>query len=202
MSLPSSHVYSMSHCHNVVKYYLKINPHSLTLYPFPVILLLMAPKPKKRRARPRKTTLDPPQRRFVKEYVKDGNATQAVLEAYPDIIDPNYAGQKGHRMINNANIQQAVISSIPSKEKQGDNYEDIAKRCQQEKDHGNEIRARDSQCKLGGHFVEKQEVTHKLQILPNEQQEIDAIMAKHKDTIDITPDEVKVIPDEQGKDGL
>ena len=44
---------------------------------------------------------------FVKEVVKTGNKTEAVVKAYKE-KDDNYAGVKGHRLIRKDKIQKAV----------------------------------------------------------------------------------------------
>lgn len=44
---------------------------------------------------------------FVKDLIKTGNATEAVLNNF-DIEDPNYAGVKGNRLIRNDKIQKAI----------------------------------------------------------------------------------------------
>ena len=44
---------------------------------------------------------------FVKEVVKTGNKTQAVVKAYKE-EDANYAGVKGNRLIRNDKIQKAI----------------------------------------------------------------------------------------------
>jgi hypothetical protein len=56
------------------------------------------------------TKLKPKDKKFVKEYIENGNnATQAIKEVY-DIKDENYAGVKGHRMLRSDKIQQAIQS--------------------------------------------------------------------------------------------
>ena len=44
---------------------------------------------------------------FVKEVVKTGNKTKAVVKAYQE-EDPNYAGVKGHRLLRKDKIQNAI----------------------------------------------------------------------------------------------
>lgn len=49
--------------------------------------------------------MQPKQRRFVAEYLKDLNATQAAIRAG---YSPKTAEQQGHRLLRNAEISQAV----------------------------------------------------------------------------------------------
>jgi phage terminase small subunit len=44
---------------------------------------------------------------FVKDLIKTGNATEAVLNNF-DIEDPNYAHVKGHRLIRKDTVQNAI----------------------------------------------------------------------------------------------
>lgn len=54
----------------------------------------------------RKLTLK--QERFVKEYIKGGNATRAVQEAYPNI--KTYGGQRtmASKLVSNGNVQERI----------------------------------------------------------------------------------------------
>lgn len=48
------------------------------------------------------------QERFVKEYVKDGNATRAVRESYPNIRTEGAIRVMGAKLVTNANIQREI----------------------------------------------------------------------------------------------
>ncbi len=49
---------------------------------------------------------------FVKEVIEHGNATKAVKNSF-DIDDSNYAGVKGHELLRNPKIQNAIQEALP-----------------------------------------------------------------------------------------
>lgn len=48
------------------------------------------------------------QDRFVKEYIKDGNAKKAVREAYPNIKTENARCVMGAKLVRNGNVQERI----------------------------------------------------------------------------------------------
>ena len=48
------------------------------------------------------------QKRFVKSYVKNGNASEAVKEAYPNIKTENARCVMGSKLVRNGNIQRRI----------------------------------------------------------------------------------------------
>lgn len=54
----------------------------------------------------RKLTLK--RKRFVNEYVKDGNATRAVREAYPNIKTERARRVMGSKLVTNGNVQATI----------------------------------------------------------------------------------------------
>ncbi|HEX9503607.1 MAG TPA: terminase small subunit [Patescibacteria group bacterium] len=59
------------------------------------------------------------EKKFVKNVVKTGNATQSVIKAFPNITDKNYAGVKGHELLRKPKIIKVVKSiaeRIPDEE--------------------------------------------------------------------------------------
>ena len=55
------------------------------------------------------------QAKFVGKYVKDGNATKAVREAYPNIQTDGARRVMGHKLVTNVNVQ-AHIQEIMDRE--------------------------------------------------------------------------------------
>ena len=51
-------------------------------------------------------------RKFVEEYVQDGNGTQAAIKAFK-VKNPNVAHNKAHRLLRNATIQDAIAKALP-----------------------------------------------------------------------------------------
>jgi len=54
------------------------------------------------------------QQQFVQEYIKDGNATRAVKEAYPNTKSNGARRAMGSRLLTNANIQKSIKEILDS----------------------------------------------------------------------------------------
>lgn len=65
--------------------------------------------PARKRAKQHKLT--PKQQRFVAEYLKTSNATQAAINAG---FSPNFAGQYGSKLLNHPNIAAKIASRVES----------------------------------------------------------------------------------------
>jgi len=63
----------------------------------------------------RRKKLTVKQTRFVGKYLQDGNATQAVREAYPNIKTDEARRVMGHKLVTNGNVQ-AHIQEIMDRE--------------------------------------------------------------------------------------
>jgi phage terminase small subunit len=48
------------------------------------------------------------QERFIAEYIKDGNATRAVRQAYPNIKTENARWQMAHRLVRNSKVLERM----------------------------------------------------------------------------------------------
>ena len=53
--------------------------------------------------------MNPLHKKFAKEYIDTGNATEAVQEVF-GVEDPNYAGVKGHRLLRNDKVKEYLTS--------------------------------------------------------------------------------------------
>lgn len=52
------------------------------------------------------------QQRFVKEYIKDGNATRAVREAYPNIKTEGARGVMASKLVSNGKVREEIAKAL------------------------------------------------------------------------------------------
>jgi len=52
--------------------------------------------------------LKPTQEKFIKEYVKDGNATRAIQNTHPTIKSYGAQRVQGHKLLTNTNVQKRI----------------------------------------------------------------------------------------------
>lgn len=54
------------------------------------------------------SNLTPAKKKFAQVYATTDNATQAILEAFPEIKDRRVAAVKGHRLLRNDNVKKQI----------------------------------------------------------------------------------------------